>query len=434
MSPQAIEAMLSEAIAEARSLRPSLNIARLQLHPAQQQVMREASRYNILDCGRRWGKTILGTDLEIEIIAQGYPVGWFAPTYKILLDAWGQIADTLRPYATKINNSDRLIKLAGGGQIDGWTLEDENAGRGRKYKRVIIDEAAQAKNLQKAWEMSIRPTLTDYRGDAWFLGTPRGRNYFWQLYQLGQDATRPEYKSWHMPTASNPYIAPEEIEEARLMLPEAVFEQEYLAAFLENEGSVFRNLLACLNAPLETTPKQHQYHTLVAGVDWAKQQDYTCISIGCIDCMQEVARDRMSQIDYHLQWQLLDNRMREWHVNTALVEQNSIGEPGLEALTRAGLPVIGFETTAISKPPLIENLALSFERTEWQFQADPIWTGELEAYERKVSPITGRSSYSAPEGQHDDTVIARALMVWAAHNSYEDAGAMATDNYSLGHT
>ena len=72
---------------------------------------------------------------------------------------------------------------------------------------------------------------------------------------------------------------------------------------------------------------------------------------------------------------------------------------------------MGFETTASSKPPLIENLALAFEREEFQFQDDPIWTAELEAYERKVSVSTGRSQYGAPEGMHDDTVIARALML-----------------------
>jgi hypothetical protein len=76
--------------------------------------------------------------------------------------------------------------------------------------------------------------------------------------------------------------------------------------------------------------------------------------------------------------------------------------------------VKGFQTTASSKPPLIENLALIFERNEWQFIDDPIWTSELEAYERTVSPTTGRSSYNAPEGLHDDTVIGRALMVWRA--------------------
>lgn len=78
--------------------------------------------------------------------------------------------------------------------------------------------------------------------------------------------------------------------------------------------------------------------------------------------------------------------------------------------------VVGFVITGSNKAPLIENLALAFERTEWQFQSDPIWTAELEAYERKVSTVTGRSSYNAPEGIHDDTVIARSLMIWQATN------------------
>lgn len=78
------------------------------------------------------------------------------------------------------------------------------------------------------------------------------------------------------------------------------------------------------------------------------------------------------------------------------------------------MEVKGFIFTSTSKSPLIENLALALEKTEWQFQPDPIWTAELEAYERKVSTVTGRSSYGAPEGVHDDTIVARALMIWQA--------------------
>ena len=87
-----------------------------------------------------------------------------------------------------------------------------------------------------------------------------------------------------------------------------------------------------------------------------------------------------------------------------------MGEPIIEQLQLDGMPVVKFSTTAQSKPPLIENLALTLERAEWQFQPDAIWTGELEAYERTVSPTTGRSRYNAPTGVHDDTVMARALM------------------------
>jgi len=85
--------------------------------------------------------------------------------------------------------------------------------------------------------------------------------------------------------------------------------------------------------------------------------------------------------------------------------------------------VVGFTITGSNKSQLIENMALAFERGEWQWQADPVWTAELEAYERTVSSTTGRSSYSAPSGGHDDSVIARALMLWQAQHyvsSYVD--------------
>ena len=103
-------------------------------------------------------------------------------------------------------------------------------------------------------------------------------------------------------------------------------------------------------------------------------------------------------------------------------ESNSMGDPIIEQLVRDDVPVIGFQTTASSKPPLIENLALTLEREEWQFIDDPVWRAELEAYERQVSPVTGRSQYSAPEGLHDDTVIARALMIKAGMMWYFSEG------------
>jgi hypothetical protein len=94
-----------------------------------------------------------------------------------------------------------------------------------------------------------------------------------------------------------------------------------------------------------------------------------------------------------------------WHPAGILAERNSMGDPIIDQLLRDGLPMLtgpdelpGFMTSATSKPQLIENLALTLERTQWQFQSDPIWTGELEAYERQVSPVTGRASNSAPEG------------------------------------
>jgi hypothetical protein len=100
-------------------------------------------------------------------------------------------------------------------------------------------------------------------------------------------------------------------------------------------------------------------------------------------------------------------------VNDGVVERNSIGEAAYEALQQAQLPITGFETTSKTKPPLIHNLQHTLETEEFQFIANDVWTGELEAYEQKVDYL-GRSKFSAPDGMNDDTVIARALMAHGA--------------------
>lgn len=366
----------------------------------------------MLAWGRRAGKTVLGKDRAIETALGGQPVAWFSPTYKMLSEVWRELRSTLAPVTTRSLVSEHRLELMTGGVIDMWSLDNPNIARGRKYARVVLDEWAMVAAADEAWQEVIRPTLADLGGDAWFLSTPKGRNLFWRMYQWGQDPTKPDWYSLQVPTGANPYIAPAEIDAMRHELPEMVYEQEVLAQFIENEGAVFRNIAANLTAP-DTTPIEHNGHHLVMGCDWAKQADFTAFSVVCRDCRVEVARDRFNQIDYVFQRARLQALAERWHVTAILAESNSIGEPIIEELQRSGLPVRGFETTASSKPPLIESLALAFEREECRWQPDPVWTGELEAYERKVSPVTGRSQYSAPEGMHDDTVIARAL-AWEA--------------------
>lgn len=379
----------------------------------QNQIVRESRRFNTVCIGRRAGKSTLGIDRCATKETLQYPVGWFSPTYRMLLEVWRDATRILEPITKRRSAQDHRLELVTGGVLEFWSLDNPDVARGRKYRRVIVDEAAMIPALTDAWNYVLRPTLTDFGGDAYFLSTPKGRNGFWQMYQWGADPEMADWACWQMSSYVNDKIDSAEFDAMRDTLPEMVYRQEILAEFLENEGAVFRNILACINAPM-TTPDAHRGHTLIAGIDWGKQNDFTCISIGCRDCKVEVARDRFNQIDYVVQRDRLRALYERWRPAKILAESNSIGDPNLEMLQRDGLPVTGFQTTASTKPPLIENMALAFERTEWQFQPDNTWTMELEAYERNISPTTGRSSYSAPEGGHDDTVIARSLMVWQA--------------------
>lgn len=306
------------------------------------------------------------------------------------------------------------------------SLDDPDNARGYTLNGVGIDECADVKS--EAWYEVLRPTLIDTNGWSWGIGTPKGRNWFFREHMAAMN--HDNAMAWQAPTIGaevvdgqlirkphpleNPFVEFDEIVRLFETMPQQTFRQEILAEFIENEGSVFRNIAACMNAHA-ATPEAHRGHTLIAGIDWGRQSDFTTISIGCRDCKCEVAKDRFNQIDYVFQRDRIKALYERWRPQAILCELNSIGQPNFEMLQRDGLPVEGFTTTASTKPPLIENLALALERTEWQFQQDAVWTLELEAYERTVSPATGRSSYNAPSGGHDDTVISRALMVWQAN-------------------
>lgn len=380
------------------------------LHPAQKQVVKEAKRFNVLDCGRRFGKSLLGIELDIGPALEGFPVAWFSPTHKMLAEVWREMRNILVPVISRTAVQEHRLELITGGVVDMWSLDAADSTRGRKYKRVVVDEAAMVPAFQDAWQKVIRPTLTDYEGDAFWLSTPRGMNFFKQGFDFGQDELMPDWASWKFPTSANPFISPAEIEKAREELPELTFKQEYLAEFLQSEGAVFRNIEPNLTAPLNASPEAHKGHRVVSGLDWAQKHDFTAHSIGCADCKVELELDRFNKIEWAFQRSRIRAAWERWKIATIMAEHNSIGGPNIEALQAEGLPVRSFETTAQSKGPLIQSLALAFERNEFRWLNLPVATAELVAYESKVSGVTGRASYSAPEGMNDDTVIARALM------------------------
>lgn len=385
------------------------------LTPKQLEINENTAKNKVLVEGRRFGKTTLFADKAVNTLLDQKVVLEAAPISRQTNAFWKMCKDSMRPLldsgAAKKWETERIIEF-GNGFLQTQTAWDADSFRGGYADLLLIDEYSLMKNAS-IWEEVGAPMLMDTNGDVWFAFTPQFRNFAHSLYL--EALSKSDWAVFHGTSWDNPYLSRGALERAKRNMPESAYRQEIMAEFLEGEGAVFRNIAACIKAP-DTTPEQHRGHYLVAGVDWAKQSDYTCVSIGCVNCHSEVARDRFNQIDYIFQRSRLERMLKMWDVRHALLELNSIGEPNFEELSRAGFPVSGFTTTASSKPPLIENLALCLEAEEWQFQDDRIWTGELEAYERKVSATTGRSQYSAPEGMYDDTVMARALMVWASRN------------------
>ena len=384
------------------------------LHQAQLKVKAEARRFNVLCCARRWGKTTFGMDVVLKPALEGWPVAWFGPTYKNISDTWRQLIKAFKPVTVRKLETEHRLELVTGGTIEMWSLDKDDVARGRKYKLVVVDEAAMVPNLVNAWDFVIRPTLTDYRGDAWFMSTPRGMNGFKMLFDRGQDPLKESWKSWQMPTAANPFISADEIEEYRRDSHELAFAQEYLAQFVSFEGAVFRNVQLAATAERQAGPMEGREY--VFGVDWGKQLDYTVVAV--IDAIDRsvVALERWGEVDYAMQRDRLKAMYERWKPSAVVAESNSMGTPIIEQLWRDGMPVHPFQTTNTSKAIAIEALALAFERGDIRIVPDAELLAELQAFQAQRLP-SGLMRYAAPQGQHDDCVMALAIG-WSVIDSY----------------
>jgi len=368
----------------------------------------------VVACGRRFGKTETGKILLVERALAGLTCWWISPTYRMADDVWRSLKATLGGVWRAKHEGMRRIELPGGGVIGVRSGHDPDALRGVGLDLAVLDEAAYLH--PGVWPSVIRPALSDRRGEALFLSTPRGRNWFWGVWMNARKAEHPQWQSWQFPTTANPLIDPGEVEAARALLPERVFREEYLAEFMDDGGRVFRRVEEAATVEPDGAPQRGERY--VFGVDWGRDNDFTCIAVLAAEARRLVALERFNEIGWAVQRGRLASLARLWQPDAIWAEANSIGAPNIEALQAEGLPVHAFTTTATNKGPLIEALALALERAELALLRDTVLVEELAAYSLERLP-SGRYRYSAPHGVHDDTVIALAL----AWHGAQQAGA-----------
>ncbi len=345
----------------------------------------------------------------------GLPVAWFAPNYKYLNQVWRDFVKLLKPItAGKPNKQEKRIELITGGSIEFWTLNDPDAGRSRKYFRIVVDEAGKVPQLEQCWNEGIRPTLSDMKGSADFYGTPKGRNFFWVLYCRGQDPLHPDWASWQLPTVCNPFIDPLEIEAARLGMPQRSYEQEYLAVFQEENAGVFRNVLNAIDkgrtANDPPRPKTFYSH----GGDFGRVEDFTVLSTLDPKCRQ-VFFERFNEISWERQLACFKNTCLAYKGELVFDATSMGGDIIAEQLRKLHVKSTPFVFGNSSKNAVMDHLALGLEQGKLRLLDIPEQTNELLAFEYQLSP-SRKVIMSAPEGMHDDTVTALALAYWGAAN------------------
>lgn len=212
------------------------------LLPWQQEVFKDTTRFKVIAAGRRCGKSRLAaTTLLIEGLRcpTGSAVLYVSPTmgqsrqiiWDLLLDLGREVIQS-----SHVNNLD--ITLINGARIYVRGADRPDTLRGVSLTYAVLDEVADIK--VEAWEQVIRASLSDKKGRAIFIGTPKGRNWFYDLFNLGKNGEDTDWKSWHFTTKDNPMIDPKEIESAKKTLSSFSFKQEYMASFDTAGSDVFK--------------------------------------------------------------------------------------------------------------------------------------------------------------------------------------------------
>ena len=213
----------------------------IQLLPWQQEVWNDKTRFKIVAAGRRTGKSRLAAWMLIinALESERGHVFYVAPTQGPASDImWQTLLELGHPVITSSHINNLQIKLINGATISLKGSDRPETMRGVSLKFLVMDEYADMK--PEVFEQILRPALADQKGTALFIGTPMGRNHFYELYKYAELDDDPTYKSWHFTSYDNPLLDPEEIDVAKKSMSSYAFRQEFMASFEARGSEMFK--------------------------------------------------------------------------------------------------------------------------------------------------------------------------------------------------
>ena len=380
------------------------------LHAGQQKVVHElllGRKYIIVNSGRQVGKSFLSQQI-ICYWALNNPnsvILVVAPVYAQLRRPFEEIIDGLHGanVIESANKSEFIIKFKNGSKVIFKSAERPDSMRGLTADFAVLDEAAYMQD--DVWRAVIKPILLVKGKQVLFISTPRSRNWFYELYSLGQSADHPDYVSITMTYEENPFVDQLEIEEARKTLPDHIFRAEYLAEFTESGNTVFSNLDNCTFTKWPSV----QGRTYL-GVDLGRQGDFTVATV-MDDAGQVLEIYRDNQKEWHVMIDKIVQLAKKWNASI-LVEANSIGDVVFEQIKKLWARTEPFNTTSSSKQEIIEALIIAFNKGDLKIPSRELFGAlrfELDIFEYQYSPTSRTVKYSAPGNMHDDTVMSLAI-------------------------
>jgi hypothetical protein len=374
------------------------------------------AKKKVIAKGRRFGLTKGYANRAVEYLCDGIGPGLWVDTVNSNIDRYVEryfypVLRSVPQRYWKWRQQRKELELFGQ-KLDMRSADRPELIEGFGYKFILLNEAGIILRREYLYHNTILPMTLDFNPDFYVGGTPKGKGLFHQLATRAQDSGNGDWQFFHFTSFDNPYLTKKELAGLVEEIPKSVQEQEVYAKFLEDSSTVFRNIKACTTAAPQAPKKGHPYY---AGLDLARVQDYTVLVI--LDRHGKmVFMDRFNQLDWEFQKQRVAGHIKKYNNAQLLVDSTGVGDPIYEDLKRMGLSVDGYKLTNESKKQLIQALMIAFEMVNIGIIDDPVLINELLIYEYEMT-ASGSIRYNAPEGYHDDTVIALALANWALKNT-----------------
>jgi hypothetical protein len=397
---------------------------------------------------RGWGKTLwLCCDILIPYL-EAHPnakVMWVAPTYQIAMspvedvfrgtdEATGnrwvpEFDDTgARVWEFKTTVAGPVLIWHNGATVTFKSADAPESIVSRGYNFIILDEAALIE--ERVFTQQILGTARKAGIKIFMITSPRGKKHWTYKYFLkGQDPKETDYISFQQAYTKNPFFSPVL---AKLIkdLPDWLYRQEYLAEFIEDGDSVFRNLEHVIVGPEISFPSQQQEwqadnldrvvgdtttpfasRSFVVALDLAKSVDYTVLWVMDVEDGSCVYYKRMNKTDYKIVVKEAGAVCKRFNNADLIFDATGVGAGIADFLANEDVNAHPYVFTNESKSDLINKLALAIEYQEIKIPNIVTVKNELSVFTYALTR-TGKISYNAPAGYHDDIVVAVALANW----------------------
>jgi phage terminase large subunit-like protein len=372
-------------------------------------------RFFMINAHRRARKTTLALNILIKECVQnaGHRYIYVSSTYRACKNIIWRDPQMMKKYLpleliSKMNESELYVEFKNKSILSIHGGDDPDSLRGINAHGVIMDEAPLCK--REVFEEILRPIIAqDVKRWVMFIFTPKGRNWVYEYWLKAK--ANPEWKIYQLAANDSKIITEVELDKIRKEIPQRTFMQEFECEFNDNATGVFKNVSECVTGTLEAPQKGYTY---VTGVDLAKTVDFTVLTTLCRETRKVVDFQRFNQLEWTLQKMKIVETVRKYG-SLCVVDSTGLGDPITEDLIRAGISVMPYKISHVSKKELIERLIIAIEQRLITFPSITDLTDELSAFAYDVTDM-GTVRYAAPEGLHDDCVISLALAVTGLKN------------------